>query len=147
MERAGLDLSRLLVAAGALGLLTSLFLPWVQVGAFDKSEPHIEVLLPSHRYTGWEAFEIADILLALIALGAVLGLGIALVLRARWPFLGVAGLGWTALALTQFGVYYAAHAPPIGGASRPGAGFLVALLASGAIAGGALWSGLARVPD
>jgi hypothetical protein len=85
-------------------------MPWFAVPPFDESRPHIELLLPSDQYTGWEAFAIGDVLLTLAAVGTLLGLGLALVLSARWPFLGIAAVGWLA------------------------------------IAGGALWTGLAR-PD
>ena len=147
MERASLDLSRLLVAAGALGLLTSLFLPWFDVGGFatpQGSGP--DVLYGSTRYSGWQAFEIADILFTLIAAGALVGLGLAIALDARWPYLGVAALGWCTVGLTLFAVYYPAHVAAVGEGSKPHIGFLGALLSGGAIAGGALWAGLARVP-
>jgi hypothetical protein len=147
MERASLDLSRLLVAAGALGLLGSLFLPWFDIGgASGFPRPQADVLLPNGLYSGWEAFAVADILLTLIAAGALLGLGLALVLGARWPLLGVAALGWAAVALTLFAVYYPAQVPALGAGSLPQVGFLGSLLSGGAIAGGALWAGLAR-PD
>ncbi|MFL5892388.1 MAG: hypothetical protein ACJ75I_06550 [Solirubrobacterales bacterium] len=68
-------------------------------------------------------------------------------LEARWPYLGVAALGWCAFVLTLFAVYYPAHVPAVGDGSRPQIGFLATLLSGGAIAGGGLWSGLARVPD
>src|SRR3954451_16304274 len=60
---------------------------------------------------------------------------------------GVAALGWCAFVLTLFAVYYPAHVPAVGDGSRPQIGFLATLLSGGAIAGGGLWSGLARVPD
>jgi hypothetical protein len=148
MERASVDLSRLLVVAGALGLLTSLFLPWFDVGGYATSQAAPDIILPGKTlYSGWEAFAVADILFTLIAAGALAGLGLALALEARWPFLGVAALAWCALVLTLFAIYYPAAVPAVGQGSLPHIGFLGALLSSGAIGGGALWAGLARVPD
>jgi hypothetical protein len=149
MERASMDLSRLLVGAGALGLLGSLFLPWFRISSDygGPQLPGIQIAYPTTLYTGWEAFAVADILLTLIAAGALLGFGLALALGARWPLLGVAALGWAAVVLTLFAVYYPASVPALGNGSLPQAGFLGSLLSGGAIAGGALWAGLVRPPD
>ena len=83
MERASLDLSRLLVAAGALGLPTSLFLPWFDVGGFVAAQGEPDILPVKSLYNGWEAFAVADILLTLISAGALIGLGLAVALEAR----------------------------------------------------------------
>jgi hypothetical protein len=82
-----------------------------------------------------------------MAVGAVAGIGLALALDARWPFLGVAALGWLALALTLFSVYYPAEVPAIGRGSLPQIGYLAAILSAGAIGGGALWAGLGKPPE
>jgi hypothetical protein len=65
----------------------------------------------------------------------------------RWPFLGVAALGWCAVGLTLFAVSTPAHVPAVGEGSLPQIGFLGALLSGGAIAGGGIWAGVSRVPD
>src|SRR3954451_16304275 len=50
----------------------------------DLVPPAREPISP--LYSGWQAFQVADILLALIAAGALSGLGLAIVLEARWPY-------------------------------------------------------------
>ena len=153
MERAASVLARLLVLAGAVGLVGSLFLPWFELqgyviqGTEGVAGPEV---VPSpgpggelygDLYTGWEAFEVSDVLLGLAAVATAIGLGLAMGLEARWRFLGIALLGGAALVLALFSIYRPGGAPGVGVGGVPHVGFLGALLSGGAIAVGALWAG------
>jgi hypothetical protein len=140
MERAVPIMSRVVVVAGAIALLGALFLPWLEQRLVCAQGG----ILPCDpvRYSGWETFRFADVALALCAAGALSGVVLATALGARWPYLGVALLGWAAVALTIVGVQEPAGAPALGRDVAPRAGYALALLASGAISIGALWAGL-----
>ena len=79
-----IDGGRLLLALGAAALLVALFLDWYGPGALGIGSP----------ITAWTAFEITDLLLALIALAALVGTFAAARLPApppgAAPFLGAA---------------------------------------------------------
>jgi hypothetical protein len=143
MERAAVVLSRLLVVAGAIGLFGSLFLPWLEIEVRTLDRPGAILPAPNPNYTAWEAFRIADVQLALIAAAAAFGVGLAALLRARWPYLGIALLGWLATAITVASVYRPAGAPALGDGSSLRLGFALGLLSAGVIAISALWAGLA----
>jgi hypothetical protein len=70
-----LDGGRLLLALGAAALLVALFLDWYGPGALGIGSP----------ITAWTAFEITDLLLALISLAALAGTFAAAVPAARLP--------------------------------------------------------------
>jgi hypothetical protein len=70
-----LDGGRILVAVGAVALLVSLFLDWYGPGELGFGT----------AITAWTAFEITDLLLALIAVGALLVAVGATVPEARLP--------------------------------------------------------------
>jgi hypothetical protein len=71
-----LDGGRILIVLGALVLLVSLFLDWYEASGFDGSAA-----------TAWTTFEIVDLLLALLALGAILGVALPAVPGAGAPAL------------------------------------------------------------
>lgn len=143
MERAAAILSRTLVIGGALVLFGSLFLPWLEHQVVCIQGQTVAAPCPSPRYTAWEAFRLSDVALALVSAAVLIGAGLAAGLRARWPHLGIALLGWLAAVLTIVSAENPAAAPGLGQNVTPHVGYVLALLSSGAIAIGALWAGLA----
>jgi hypothetical protein len=140
----------LLVVGGAVVLLVSLWLPWFSVSPVCAQE--LGVPCPrAVRFSAWESFRIADVMLAALAgvaiLGALAGPGVATrlapvlglepVVARALARLGVAATGWVAVCLSL----YAVDRPSL--AVVPGyvtdAGYLTALLAGGAIVGGGWW--------
>ncbi len=147
MEAASVTLARLVIAAGALGLVGSLFMPWFELPVALPHDVGPVPALPDvdSERTAWQSFRVADVLLVLVAAGAGGGLAVALALDARWPYFGVAGLGWLGVCLTIYASYWPAGAVGLAG-GRPHLGFLAALLSAGAITGAAFWAGLSRTP-
>lgn len=98
-----MDLRRLgvgewLAAASGLALLVSLFLPWYEIGApSQEAATGWTAYVPFGSASGWEAFSVLDVVLALIAASGVL---VAVVTAAQ----GVAAVPVAVSALvTPFG--------------------------------------------
>src|SRR6266516_5052831 len=96
MDRLIDRLAPLAVLVGAAALFISLFLRYYEV-------PH-----GGATFTGWESFSKADILLAIAAAAGAAAELIALVTRARWPYVGAALAGALALAV----LIYVSDRPP-----------------------------------
>jgi hypothetical protein len=140
----------LLVAGGAIALVASLWLPW-----FAEPRVCIEIVgvpcPPVLNHTAWEAFRVADVLLVAFAVIAIAGavaeppiatrlaprLGLEPALGGRLAWLAVAAAGWLAICVS----IYAVNRPnlPVSPGRVTDAGYFVALLAGGAIVGGAWW--------
>jgi hypothetical protein len=137
----------LLVAVSALGLFVALFLPWydpvVRARAADGSISPGDVS-PS----GWEAFELADVVLAVMAALALAAFLAARALLSRLPYL-IAGLaGWFAVVVALYSYWRPDHLDGLAVfAGPPGGGFFLALFSAGAITGGALVALLAQRPE
>jgi hypothetical protein len=115
MDRLIDRLAPLAVLAGAAALLVSLFLRYYEVRGGGST------------FTGWESFSKADILLAIAAAAGALAVLLALVTRARWPYLGAAIAGVLAASV----LVYVADRPPA-------ASLVKQALAGGAARGGTL---------
>jgi hypothetical protein len=125
-----------LVAAGAcLALIASLFLPWYELPvAFPLPGPEgsLQLPRPDGSLTGWEAFRVADVLLALLA-----GAGLVFLVTARALGLPVlcaltAAAGWGAVAVVLYGHFRPSALGAVGAYSAPPSfGFFVALCAGG----------------
>src|SRR5204862_7463596 len=96
MNRLTDRLAPVAVAAGAIALFVSLFLRYYEVPRGGAT------------FTGWESFSKADILLAIAAAAAAVAVILALVTRARWPYLGAALAGTLAASV----LIYVADRPP-----------------------------------
>ena len=119
MNTRRLDLGPLLALAGALLLLVSLFLHWYHPGL-----------------TGWDVFEVLDLVLAGAAVAAilvalsVLGVGVPAP-DARWlPWIGVAALVIVVITLL--------NRPPASGDGDTDTGIWLALAGSACLAAGGL---------
>ena len=137
----------LLVAVSALGLIVALFLAWydpvVQVQAADGSRSPSDTS-PS----GWEAFELADVVLAVMAGLGLAAFAAARALLSRMPYV-IAGLaGWFAAVVILYSYWRPNHLDGLATyAGLPGGGFFLGLASAGAIAGGALVALLAPRPE
>jgi hypothetical protein len=137
----------LLVAVSALGLLVALFLAWydpvVQVQAADGSRSPGDTS-PS----GWEAFDLADVVLAVMAALGLAAFGAARALLSRMPYL-IAGLaGWFAAVVILYSYWRPDHLDGLATyAGLPGGGFFLGLFAAGAMTGGALVALMAPRPE
>lgn len=141
-----------LVVGGGLLLLASLWLPWyVTNRACVVPAPIGGRCFDEAHFSAWEAFQTADIVLAVLAVAAVaLALAGPQLASALAPRLGVsasfgvavarlavAAIGWSVIALSLFAI----ERPTLASdpARVPDFGYLGALLAGGAITGGGWW--------
>ena len=125
--------AELAVLAGCLGLIASLFLPWYELAVALPRPGGIGAVLPSPDGTlsAWEAFRVADVLLALLAGAGLAGLVAARALGLPVALALTAAAGWGALAVTLYAHYRPAGAFTYG--TPPEFGFFVAICAQGAM--------------
>jgi hypothetical protein len=115
----------LAAAAGCIGLVLSLFLPWHE----------LPIALPERDGTlsGWEVFRFADVVLAVLAALGLAAAGAGRLLRLPVLYIPPAAAGWGAVAVTLYaverpGVLMVGSFP-----APPAIGFFVALCAAGAM--------------
>jgi hypothetical protein len=135
------------IAAGALALAVSLFLPWYE---FPRAVAHEIVSGPVtlDRPTGWQSFTTADIFLLGIALAGALALWLERTYNQRWIYACLALLGWAGAVAIVFSYFRPAIlgvAGPYPG--PPSIGYLSALCASGAILVGGMLAALSPRSD
>lgn len=126
-------------AVGAGGLIATLFLPWTDA-AFGVG-PAVPVD-GATRLSAWEAFRVADVLLAAVGLGLLAGVAMAAVLRWRALHFALALGGWLGAALAVFAT------PLTGSLGGPtpddydyGAGYHLCLAACAVIVLAGVWAG------
>jgi hypothetical protein len=119
-------------ALGGAGLLVSLFLGWY-------GDIHGFYLVEGGELTGWEAFSVTDLVLAMAGVaGLSVGIVAAMRLSVSYPVAGsawAAGSGALALALVVFRLLD----PPVGGDPRILTGAWLALASSAAVLFGGIW--------
>lgn len=131
----------LLAVGGGIALLASLWLPWYSTPLYCIQV--VGARCPRGvQVSAWDAFQVADAALAVLAVGAIAGALAGPAIAGRFAWLAVAAVGWVALALTLYAINRATAAPVPGRVTD--AGYFVALLAGGGIVGGAWWEILRR---
>jgi hypothetical protein len=122
MSQRRLDLGPLLALVGALLLLVSLFLHWYHPGL-----------------TGWDVFEVLDLVLAALAVASLLACLSAIGLAVPAP--DVRWLGWCGTAALVIVAATLLNRPPASGDGATDTGIWLALAASACLAAGGLLAG------
>jgi hypothetical protein len=126
VPRARLSLGAIAIAAAVI--IVSLWLPWY--------EPTTEVAARGASLSGWEAFRVADALIAVAGVALLASTAVAAALCWRSAFLALALGGWLAAAIVVFAGPHVAIGDSVLG-FRLGydyaAGYYLALAAAGAI--------------
>ena len=132
------------IAAGAVALALSLFLPWYEFPRLVVEEIRSGPVALD-RPTGWQSFTTADIFLAGIAVAGVVALWLERTYDQRWVYACLALLGWAGAVAIVFSYFRPAvigvQGPYPG---PPSIGYFGALCASGAILIGGLIASLAQ---
>ena len=137
----------LLAAVSSLGLIVALFLPWYDP-VVQAQRPDGERTPDDLTPSGWEAFELADIVLVVMAALGLLAFLTARALLSRLPYVIAAGAGWFAVTVVLYSFWRPDHLEGLATFSGlPGGGFFLALFSAGALTGGALVALLARRPE
>jgi hypothetical protein len=135
----------ILIVGGGLALPLALFLPWFEPGFCPPGQACIQAeaaagegaLIYQPNVSGWEAFEYLDVLIVLAAVGALVAAAIGWALEWRLPFLAVTLVGGGLGVI----IIFAAERPANPLAFGPThVGYLLALLACGALLAGGIWS-------
>jgi hypothetical protein len=138
----------LLAAVSSLGLVAALFLPWY--------DPVVQAQTPDGERTpgdltpsGWEAFELADVVLVVMAALGLLAFLTARALLSRLPYVIAAAAGWFAVTVVLYSFWRPDHLEGLATFSGlPGGGFFfLGLFSAGAMAGGALVALMAPRPE
>ena len=126
----------LVVVITAVALLLALFLPWYELPfAVEEVE---EGRLDRERPSGWEAFESADVVLAVMAAAGLASAVASRALGTRLPYVAAAHAGWFAVVVVLYSYYRPAIAQSLAYPGPPAGGFFLALWAAGAMTGGSL---------
>jgi hypothetical protein len=126
----------LLVVIAAVALLLALFLPWYELPfALERLDAG---RVERDRPSGWESFESADVVLAVMAAAGLASAIASRVLGSRVPHVVAAHAGWFAVVVVLYSYYRPAIAETLAYPGPPAGGFFLALWAAGAMTGGSL---------